>query len=675
MRISFKRILHILLCVSALTAILTVGAKAYSYPNMPASTETVTVTIGNVTLPLKEYIDGDYWSPDKVYMTASEAAQYGINRSSSIYLRGSQCVGFGRYVYTALFYKYPQNATIDNQLGYSYGSSYAYTNMIEQVLGTKTLAPGYNATTLKTLFTACRPGAIMRINGHTMILMAIYNDGCLIYDANFSSSNEVDVRSYTWQSFVDKLGYRGIEALHMPTYYPGYTYGIDTTGYTLQLDESTAGTYVVYNCTQVNVRSGPSTYTSKVTTIPAGEKVTVDGTYGNWAAVTIDGVRRWIYMDYLRGDVLITYDGNGGTVTHTTLAGVTSSGASLQYAYNAGRTIGTLPTAVKKDRNFLGWYHNDTKYTASSTVPGSDTTLTAKWGILSYTDVPEGIWYQDYVIKGNQIGLISTDTVFRPDDPAYRCEFVTILAREYQRSNKTTIQPSSGPFTDLEKGSYYENFVNWGYSTGLVMGIDNTTFAPKDIVTREQVATLLYRYAMYSGYVAKDAVQDHTLLDKFSDGGSVNEYALDSMSWCVSVGILEGSNTGELLPQGPCLRSHMVTMMVRFIDLLANMPVVASETSTNAETLTSEPTDSNIPEDNAESAAPEEDAAAPENDDSEDPLPETGDESSSGPLPSTPENTETPDTTIAPETETEEAAVPENDTEEPAAPVSYDTAE
>ena len=604
MRISFKRILHILLCVSALTALLTVGARAYSYPNMPASTEMVTVTIGNVTLPLGEYVNGDYWSPQKTTMTPTEAAQYGISRSSSIELRGSQCVGFGRYVYTALFYKYPQNATINNALGYSYGNNhYAYTDMIEKVLGTKTLAPGYSASTLKALFTSCQPGAIMRINGHTMILMAIYNDGCLIYDANFSSSNEVDVRAYTWQSFVDKLGYRGIEALHMPTYYPGYTYGVDTSGYTLQLDKSTAGSYVVYNCTQVNVRAGPSTYTSKVTTIPAGKAVTVEGTYGRWACVIMDGTRRWIYMDYLRGDVEVTYDGNGGTVSHTTAAGKKESGTTLKYAYNGGRTFGTMPTATKTDRNFLGWYQNNTEYTSSSTVPGSDMTLTAKWGVLTYTDVPEGSWYQDYVITGNQIGLISTDTVFRPDDPAYRCEFVTVLAREYQRSNNMTIQPSSGPFTDLEKGSYYENFVNWAYGTGIVKGMSETTFSPRSTVTREQVATFLFRYAIYGGYVAADTAQDHTLLARFPDGSSVSEYALDSMSWCVSVGILEGSDTGELLPQGQCLRSHMVTMMVRFMEMLKNMtPVTTVETEEAALLESGEPEDTT---EETEEAAPE----------------------------------------------------------------------
>lgn len=620
MRISFKRILHILLCVSALTAILTVGARAYSYPNMPASTESVTVTIGDVTLPLKEYIDGDYWSPDKVYMTATEAAQYGINRSSSIYLRGSQCVGFGRYVYTALFYKYPQNATIDNQLGYAYGSSYAYTNMIEKVLGTKTLAPGYNATTLKTLFTACQPGAIMRINGHTMILMAIYNDGCLIYDANFSSSNEVDVRSYTWQSFVDKLGYRGIEALHMPTYYPGYTYGIDTTGYTLQLNESTAGSYIVYNCTQVNVRSGPSTYTSKVTTIPAGQTVTVDGTYGNWAAVTIDGTRRWIYMDYLRGDVTVTYDGNGGTVTHTTLAGVTDTDTSLKYAYNSGRTLGTLPTAAKTDRTFLGWYNGNTKYTEDSYVPGSDMTLTAKWGVLSYTDVPEGVWYQDYVIKGNGLGLISTSDVFLPDRAAYRCEFVTVLAREYQRSNNMTIAPSaSSPFTDLEKGSYYENFVNWAHTNNIVKGTgDGTTFSPTDTVTREQVATFLYRYVQHCGYVATDAVQDHSLLNQFSDGSSVSSFALDAMSWCVSAGILNGTGDGTLMPQGECFRSQMVTMMVRFIEMLDQMTVLdptpeAPQPEDSTTESTEEETEGTT--EDAPSEEPQPEGDAPDNDD------------------------------------------------------------
>lgn len=635
MRISCKRILHIFLTVFALTAILTVGAKAYSYPSMPASTETVTVTIGDVTLPLGEYVSGDYWSPQKTTMTAAEAAQYGISRTSSINLRGSQCVGFGRYVYTALFYKYPQNATIDNALGYSYGSSYAYTNMIEEVLGTQTLSAGYSASTLKTLFTACRPGAIMRISGHTMILMAIYDDGCLIYDANFSSANEVSVRAYTWQSFVDKLGYRGIEALHMPTYYPGYTYGVDTTGYTLVLDKTTAGTYVVYNCTQVNVRAGPSTYTSKVTTIPAGESVEVEGTYGNWACVIMDGTRRWIYMDYLRGDVVVTFDGNGGTVTHTTLAGVTDSGESLEYAYNGGHTFGTLPTATKTDRVFLGWYNGDTAYTAESTVPGSDMTLTAKWGILSYTDVPEGIWYQNHVINAYNIGLIAKNDLFYPDRAASRSEFVAVLSRMHHNSAGTTLDTSlTSPFTDLESGAYYVKYVNWAYSTGVVKGTGDTTFSPNDSVTREQVAAFLYRYAKYLGYVAQDAVQDHTNLDKFTDGSSVSSFALDPMSWCVSQGILAGTTEGALLPQGQCTRSEMIAMMVRFVSYMETATVVtpSSTEETQSEALEAASLESGTEELLTE--APTEEA---------------------------PESTDTPESEAAAEPETEPAAEAETE--------------
>ena len=651
MRISFKRVLHIFLCVSALMAILTVGANAYSYPAMPSNTDMVTVTVGDVTMPLGEYVDGDYWSPNKTNMTVAEQSKYGIVRSSDIYLRGSECVGFGRYVYTALFYKYPQNATIDNALGYSYGSSYAYVNMIEKVLGTKTLSPGYSASTLKTLFTSCQPGAIMRISGHTMVLMAIYNDGCLIYDANFSSSNEVDVRAYTWQSFVDKLGSRGIEALHMPSYYPGYSYGIDTTGSTVQLDKSTAGTYVVYNCNNVNVRAGPASYTSKITTLPAGTSVDVEGTYGSWACVLMDGVRRWIHTDYLRGDVEITFDGNGGTVSHTTLAGATDSGETLTYAYTSSQTFGNMPTATKTDRTFLGWYNGDTLYTSDSKIPGANLTLKAAWCVLRYRDVLEDAWYKDYVLEAHSIGLISEDNHFSPERATSRAEFVTVLGREYQRATGTTVAPTANVFTDLKAGEYYVNYVNWAYEAGIVKGMSATTFVPDASVTREQVATFLYRYAMATGQVAEDAVQDHTLLSKFNDGSKVSDYAKDPMAWCVSVGILTGDDLGNLNPQGSCRRCEMVTMVVRFIDMMDSATAVIdidAEEEIEAETET-------LPDaEDAESA--EDAAAAPE---AEEP-PAVSAEPEETPAPSEEPETES----AAPEVPTEETPAPSQSAEE-----------
>lgn len=84
--------------------------------NLPSDVSSLQVTIGDVTLPLAEYPDGAYFDPEKSTMTVAEQSQYGIHVGGDLNLRGWECVGFARYVYAALFYKYPQDATMDNQL-------------------------------------------------------------------------------------------------------------------------------------------------------------------------------------------------------------------------------------------------------------------------------------------------------------------------------------------------------------------------------------------------------------------------------------------------------------------------------------------------------------------------------------------------------------------------------
>ena len=279
-----RRALLLILCAAAFAAMLAVGASAYetyTYPNMPDDWENVQVTVGDVVMPFARYPSGSVYSADKRYMTVEEQKEYGFSVGGNLDLRGWECVGFARYAYAALFYRpnqWPQNSSIDTSLAYSYAGSYAYVDMIEAVLGTRTLDGGYSADTLKKLFTSCRPGAVMRCGGHSMVLMAIYNDGFLIYDANFSSNNEVNVRAYTWQSFVDRMGSRGIQALQMPSYYPGYSYSSgDNTYY--QVDESVMGTYVVYNCSSLNVRVSPSTSAPRVGGLDRDEEVQVIGVY------------------------------------------------------------------------------------------------------------------------------------------------------------------------------------------------------------------------------------------------------------------------------------------------------------------------------------------------------------------------------------------------------------
>lgn len=548
------------LCVAALVSLYCIGAYAYTYSsNLPSDVSTLKVTIGGVTLPLSEYPDGAYFSPDKSTMTVKEQSQYGINAGGDLNLRGWECVGFARYVYAALFYKYPQDATIDNQLAYSssYDSIY-YRNVIKDTLGTNTLAGGYSTSTLKTLISACQPGAVMRVGGHSMMVMAIYNDGFVVYDANFSSDNEVDVRSYTWQRFVDSLGGREISALQMPAYYPGYSYSSSGSNTSYPLDTAQAGNYVVYNCTTLNVRTEPTTSSAKVGGISSGAIVTVKGTYNGWAQISFNGADRWVYMEYLQAtasELKVTFDPAGGSVSETT------------HTYTVGSTFGSMPTPTRTDCVFVGWYYGDTKYSVNSKVPVmASVTLTARWAVMGFEDVTPDQWYASSVISASKNGLIALDTYFNPNAYSTRAQFIAVLSREYTRETGKSCdigKRGSDVFKDIKVNEYYDKPVAWAYENKIAYGVSDTLFAPDESVSREQIAAFLYRYAKMTG-VVKESYSGQSLIDKFADAGRVSTYAREAMNWALSIGLYYGDQNNCLNPQSFALRCEMVAIMTRY---------------------------------------------------------------------------------------------------------------
>ena len=564
MRGRLRHAISCALCVAALVSLYCIGAYAYTYSsNLPSNVSNLKVTIGGVTLPLSEYPDGAYFSPEKSTMTVAEQSKYGINVGGNLNLRGWECVGFARYVYAALFYKYPQDATIDNQLAYSsdYTSIY-YRNVIKDTLGTNTLAGGYSASTLKTVISACQPGAVMRVGGHSLMVMAIYNNGFVVYDANFSNDNEVDVRAYTWQGFVDSLGSRGISALQMPAYYPGYSYSTGGSNTSYPLDTAKAGNYIVYNCTKLNVRAAPTTSSTLVGTIASGATVTVKGSYNGWAQITFNGVDRWVYMDYLKAtatELKVTFDPAGGSVSETT------------HTYKVGSTFDSMPTPTRTDCVFVGWYNGDTKYTVNSKVPVVATiTLTARWAVMGFEDVSPNQWYAGNVITAAKAGLIALDTYFNPNSYATRGQFVLVLAREYQRESGKSYDVGklgSSFFTDVKVNEYYDKPIAWAYVNKIAYGVSDTRFAPNDNVSRQQIAAFLYRYSQSIG-VVKGSYTGANLIANFKDASKVDAYARESMNWAISIGLYYGDEKGCLNPQDSALRCEMVAIITRYVNYL-----------------------------------------------------------------------------------------------------------
>ena len=201
--------------------------------------------------------------------------------------------------------------------------------------------------------------------------------------------------------------------------------------------------------------------------------------------------------------------------------------------------------------------------TGSAVCPGG-----AACPSFRFRDVPapsnwahEGI---DYCVRH---GLMSgfDATTFSPDTVSTRAQIVMIL---YNLSGDTTdYSKYYVPFTDVRPSTCYYNAVAWGYDKDIVAGMTPTTFAPDGLITREQMAVLLYGYTekyapAYLGGAAS--------LNGFPDAASVSNWAYAAMSWAVGNGLISGiaSNGADYLaPSGGATRAQIAAIMMRYCRL------------------------------------------------------------------------------------------------------------
>ena len=186
----------------------------------------------------------------------------------------------------------------------------------------------------------------------------------------------------------------------------------------------------------------------------------------------------------------------------------------------------------------------------------------------TFTDVSETAWYKnsvDYAVEHGLMNGTGTNT-FEPESTMTRAMLVTVLWR-YANAPK----PGANPFTDVPNGKWYTDAVAWAAENGVVNGVGDGKFEPDGSVTREQMATILYRYAQKVGI----DTSKHTELSAFPDASRVSAYARAPMQWIVAEGVIGGSReNGQdwLNPQGNATRAEIATILMRFIENVAKRP-------------------------------------------------------------------------------------------------------
>lgn len=174
-----------------------------------------------------------------------------------------------------------------------------------------------------------------------------------------------------------------------------------------------------------------------------------------------------------------------------------------------------------------------------------------------FTDVPANHWAKAAIQYAYDNGLMTgvSDTAFAPEATTTRAMIVSMLAR----MENVTSADSAG-FTDVSGSDWYATAVNWAASEGIVGGFGDGTFQPNAPITREQMASILYRYAEYKGL----DVSARTDLSHYSDQPSV--WAEDVMQWAVAEGLFAGVTDDQLQPQGQATRAQVAAIMQRFLE-------------------------------------------------------------------------------------------------------------
>ena len=272
----------------------------------------------------------------------------------------------------------------------------------------------------------------------------------------------------------------------------------------------------------------------------------------------------------------ITYVTDGGTIN-----------GEYPTTYTKG-TVTVLPTDVTKPGyTFLGWF---TAYTGGVQVrqieatETGDKTFYARWQKtvlppppvtpgtpvtparpaapvgLPFADVSGSDWFYNDVRYVYEKGIMDGTGAdrFSPNAPLTRAMIVTIL----YRMDGSPAMSGASDFKDVDSNKWFAKAVAWAAANGIVNGYGSGLFGPNDPVTREQLAAILYRYAVYGGMTAVTLEEN---LGSFADTAQLSAYAIQAMNWAVGQGLINGSGS-NLVPKAQATRAQVAAIIHRYLE-------------------------------------------------------------------------------------------------------------
>ena len=176
-----------------------------------------------------------------------------------------------------------------------------------------------------------------------------------------------------------------------------------------------------------------------------------------------------------------------------------------------------------------------------------------------FTDVKDSHWFYDAVLYAYDNGLMTGTAAdkFSPNMKLTRGMIVTVLGR-YDDAAEAA---SDSPFTDVDIGAYYAPYVYWAAENDIVIGYDGK-FSPNANITRQDLATIMFRYAQYADVDV--SVGEDTNILSYNDALSISEYAIPAIQWTCGAGVMSGKPGGYIDPKGGATRAEFAMMLMRY---------------------------------------------------------------------------------------------------------------
>lgn len=204
-------------------------------------------------------------------------------------------------------------------------------------------------------------------------------------------------------------------------------------------------------------------------------------------------------------------------------------------------------------------------------LAGSDRTV--KFNLYSDPECTQSIpaqYFQEIVTYANDTEALKTiegDDLAKIDEGYYTVQYRFNLAEyiKQQKDGKTPYADENGEVRDGGINAYYATAVYWARMNGIVAGYSDELFGPNDTITREQMATILYRYAQHKGYDTTAKAD----LSKYTDAAQIGPWATEAIRWANAEGLVNGTSATTLTPKGSATRAQVAVILTRFCEKVA----------------------------------------------------------------------------------------------------------